>query len=117
MYRGQIFFRNLFHNRPYADRLEDIFVDSRIRGAGEAELVDTREDSTTKGAVNEFFLGTQNPMIIQIPNLVYHGWKCVSPEVSLVVNVPSEPYHYAHPDEFRLDPHNTLPYDWNRKDG
>jgi dTDP-4-dehydrorhamnose 3,5-epimerase len=52
-----------------------------------------------------------------VPNLVYHGWKCISPEISLVVNVPNEPYRYADPDEFRLAPHGTLAYDWARKDG
>jgi hypothetical protein len=31
--------------------------------------------------------------------------------------VPNEPYAYAQPDEFRLEPHDTLPYDWTRKDG
>jgi dTDP-4-dehydrorhamnose 3,5-epimerase len=59
----------------------------------------------------------QNPMLVQIPNLVYHGWKCISTEPSLVVNVPTEPYRYADPDEYRLEPHGTLPYDWTRKDG
>jgi dTDP-4-dehydrorhamnose 3,5-epimerase len=80
-------------------------------------LVDTRPDSPTRDAVNEFFVGAQNPMLVQVPNLVYHGWKCISPEMSLVVNVPTEPYHYASPDEYRLAPHDTLPYDWTRKDG
>lgn len=80
-------------------------------------LVDTRDGSPTKGAINEFFLGSQNPTLVQVPNLVYHGWKCISTDVALVVNVPSEPYHYSDPDEFRLEPHGTLPYDWSRKDG
>ena len=80
-------------------------------------LVDTRDGSSTKGAINEFFLGTQNLTLVQVPNLVYHGWKCISPEPSMVVNVPNEPYRYADPDEFRLEPHNTLNYDWTRKDG
>ena len=116
---GQAYVSATYPGAVKAWHYHEIQIDNFVCVAGMVKLVlvDTREDSTTKGAVNEFFLGTQNPMIIQIPNLVYHGWKCVSPEVSLVVNVPSEPYHYAHPDEFRLDPHNTLPYDWNRKDG
>ena len=88
-----------------------------VAGMVKLVLVDTREDSQTKGAVNEFFLGTHNPMLIQVPNLVYHGWKCISTEVALVVNVPSEPYDRESPDEYRLDPHGTLPYDWTRKDG
>jgi dTDP-4-dehydrorhamnose 3,5-epimerase len=88
-----------------------------VAGMVKLVLADTREDSPTKGVVNEFFLGTQNPAIVQVPNLVYHGWKCISQEPSLVVNVTTEPYRYDDPDEYRLDPHGTLPYDWSRKDG
>ena len=88
-----------------------------VAGMVKLVLVDTREDSPTRGAINEFFLGTQQPLIVQVPNLVYHGWKCISVEPSLVVNVPTEPYDYRDPDEHRLEPHGTLPYDWRRKDG
>jgi dTDP-4-dehydrorhamnose 3,5-epimerase len=88
-----------------------------VAGMVKLVLVDTREDSPTRGAVNEFFIGSQNPMLVQVPNLVYHGWKCISEEMALVVNVPSEPYHHEAPDEHRLAPHDTLPYDWTRRDG
>jgi dTDP-4-dehydrorhamnose 3,5-epimerase len=88
-----------------------------VAGMVKLVLVDTREASATHGAVNEFFLGTQNPALVQVPSLVYHGWKCISLEPSLVVNVPTEPYRHAGPDEYRLEPHGTLPYDWSRKDG
>jgi dTDP-4-dehydrorhamnose 3,5-epimerase len=88
-----------------------------VAGMIKLVLVDTREGSPTRGAVNEFFLGVQNPQLVQIPAGVYHGWKCVSLEVSLVVNVPDQPYNRADPDEQRLEPHGTLPYDWARKDG
>ncbi len=80
-------------------------------------LVDTREESPTRGRVNEFFLGRLNPTLVQIPSLVYHGWKCISQEPSVVVNVPTEPYRYDDPDEYRLEPHGSLPYDWTRQDG
>jgi dTDP-4-dehydrorhamnose 3,5-epimerase len=88
-----------------------------VAGMVKLVLVDTREGSPTNGLVNEFFIGTLNPALVQVPNLVYHGWKCISAEASLVVNVPSEPYDRESPDEYRLDPHGTLPYDWTRKDG
>ncbi len=88
-----------------------------VAGMVKLVLVDTREDSPTAGAVNEFFVGSLNPMLVQVPNLVYHGWKCISGEIALVVNVPTEPYNYSDPDEFRLEPHGTLPYDWSRRDG
>ena len=88
-----------------------------VAGMVKLVLIDTRDGSPTKGAVNEFFIGSQNPVLVQVPNLVYHGWKCISDEPSLVVNVPTEPYNYADPDEYRLEAHGTLPYDWTRKDG
>ena len=66
-----------------------------VAGMVKLVLVDTRPDSPTNGAINEFFVGAQNPMLVQVPNLVYHGWKCISPETALVVNVPTEPYQYA----------------------
>jgi dTDP-4-dehydrorhamnose 3,5-epimerase len=88
-----------------------------VAGMVKLVLVDTREDSPTRNAINEFFIGAQNPLLVQVPNLVYHGWKCISAEPSLVVNVPTEPYDRETPDEYRLDPHGTLPYEWTRKDG
>jgi dTDP-4-dehydrorhamnose 3,5-epimerase len=88
-----------------------------VAGMVKLVLIDTREDSPTRDAINEFFIGVQNPMLVQVPRLVHHGWKCISTELSLVVNIPSEPYDRESPDEYRLDPHGTLAYDWTRKDG
>jgi dTDP-4-dehydrorhamnose 3,5-epimerase len=88
-----------------------------VSGMVKLVLVDTREDSPTRGTVNEFFIGSLNPMLVRVPNLVYHGWKCIGTEPSLVVNVPTEPYHHADPDEYRVAPHGVLSYDWTRKDG
>jgi len=88
-----------------------------VAGMVKLVLIDTRPNSPTNGAVNEFFVGTQNPMLVQVPKLVYHGWKCIGAETALVINVPTEPYHYSDPDEYRLAPHDTLTYDWTRKDG
>lgn len=88
-----------------------------IGGMVKLVLIDTRSGSATEGAINEFFLGTQSATLVQVPNLVYHGWKCISTDMALVVNACTEPYRYADPDEYRLEPHGTLPYDWTRKDG
>jgi dTDP-4-dehydrorhamnose 3,5-epimerase len=99
----------------YHKRQVDLFA--CVAGMVKLVLIDTRQDSPTHNLVNEFFIGEQNPMLVRVPSLVYHGWKCISVTPSLVVNVPSEPYDRAQPDEFRLDPHGTLAYDWTRKDG
>ncbi len=116
---GQVYVSATYPGVVKAWHFHKVQVDNFACVAGMVKLVlvDTREDSPTKGAVNEFFVGAQNPMLVQVPNLVYHGWKCISTDMALVVNVPSEPYHRESPDEYRLEPHGTLPYDWTRKDG
>lgn len=88
-----------------------------VAGMIKLVLIDTRTGSPTEGVTNEFFIGTLNPVLVQVPNLVYHGWKCISVEPSLVVNVPDEPYDRDDPDEHRVEPHGVLPYDWSRTDG
>ena len=89
-----------------------------VKGTLKLVLYDDREGSPTRGEVNEFFIGDYNPMMVKVPKMVYHGWKCVSEEEALVINVPTEPYDRKTPDEFRLDPHiNDIPYKWERKDG
>lgn len=89
-----------------------------VRGMMKIVLYDGREGSPTHGMVNEFFLGDHNQHILQIPNLVFHGFKCISETEALVLNMPTELYDYADPDEYRVDPHTRdIPYDWSRRDG
>lgn len=89
-----------------------------VRGMIKLVCYDAREGSKTKGEVSEFFIGELNPVLVQVPRGVYHGWKCVSESEAYIINCPTEPYRYDQPDEHRLDPHrNDIPYDWNRKDG
>jgi len=88
--------------------------------AGMIKMVvyDSRPGSPTRGEINQFYIGVHNPMLVQVPAGVYHGWMCVSEEEALIVNIPTEPYDRTDPDEQRLDPHqNDIPYDWKRKDG
>ena len=96
----------------YREQQVDFFA--CVAGMVKLVLVDTRPDSPTASAVNEFLVGEHNPLLIQVPALVYQGWRCISPELSLVVNIPSEPYRSGAPDEYRLEPPETLAYDWNQ---
>jgi dTDP-4-dehydrorhamnose 3,5-epimerase len=89
-----------------------------VRGMMKVVLFDSREGSPTRGEVNEFFMGEHRPILVQIPPLVYHGFKCVSDYEAIIINTPTELYNYKTPDEFRVDPHgNDIPYKWGRKDG
>lgn len=89
-----------------------------LSGMIKLALFDGREGSPTFREINQFYIGVHNPILIQIPAGVYHGWMCVSEEEAIIINIPTEPYDYEHPDEQRLDPHGSeIPYDWRRKDG
>jgi len=89
-----------------------------VKGMIKLALYDSREQSPTFKQVDQFYLGLHNPLLVQIPKGIYHGWMCVSPDEAIIVNIPTESYNYETPDEFRLDPHdNDIPYDWERKDG
>lgn len=84
-----------------------------IKGMIKAVLYDARENSPTKGEINEFFIGDHNLCLIFIPFGVYHGWKCISEEEAFVINVPTEAYNRERPDEYRLPPDTKeIPYDW-----
>ncbi len=89
-----------------------------VKGMLKLVIYDSRKESPTHGEINEFFIGDYNPMLVKVPKMTYHGWKCISDEEAIVVNVPTEPYDRINPDEHRLDPHvNDIPYTWERKDG
>ena len=89
-----------------------------VQGMIKLVIYDSREESSTFQEVNQFYLGVHNPTLVQIPAGLYHGWKCISQEEAVIVNLPTEVYNFKEPDEARLDPHdNDIPYDWSRKDG
>jgi dTDP-4-dehydrorhamnose 3,5-epimerase len=89
-----------------------------VKGMIKLVLYDRRSDSPTLGEINQFFLGEHNPLLVNIPVGVVHGFKGIGLEEAMIINVVTEPYDYQNPDEYRIDPHSTeIPYDWTRKDG
>jgi dTDP-4-dehydrorhamnose 3,5-epimerase len=89
-----------------------------VKGMVKLVLYDDREDSPTKGVINEFFVGDHNRILVHIPRFVWHGFKCVSDAEAMIVNTVTECYRYDNPDEYRKPPHGSeIPYDWARKDG
>lgn len=89
-----------------------------IQGMAKVVLYDGRDGSPTHGLINEFFMGELNPILVKVPPLVLHGFKGISPDIAMIINVPTELYRYDQPDEYRLPPQtDQIPYDWARKDG
>jgi dTDP-4-dehydrorhamnose 3,5-epimerase len=89
-----------------------------IKGMSKIVLFDAREDSPTKGVVNEFFLGEHNHSLVTIPPGVVHGQKPYGTGPSYLINFPTEPFSREGTDEYRIDPFdNDIPYNWELKQG
>lgn len=117
---GQVYITTTYPHVVKAWHFHKIQTDNIVvvKGMLKLALYDPREGSPTKGELNEFYIGEHNPLLIQIPKEVYHGWMCVGEEESIAINIPTEVYRYDAPDEHRIPPHdNDIPYDWKRKDG
>ncbi|MDH7598749.1 MAG: dTDP-4-dehydrorhamnose 3,5-epimerase family protein [Sedimentisphaerales bacterium] len=117
---GQVYFTTTYPGvvkawHYHAKQTDHFYV---VKGIVKLALYDGREGSQTFRMVNELYLGEHCPGLVRIPPGVLHGWMAVGQAEAYVVNVVSEPYNYAQPDEFRTDPHNNdIPYDWTRRDG
>jgi dTDP-4-dehydrorhamnose 3,5-epimerase len=75
-------------------------------------LYDDRQGSSTKGEVQEIFLGPDNYCRVTVPPMIWNGFKGVGSETAIVANCAS----IAHdPDEIdRRDPFDPyIPYDWS----
>ena len=87
-----------------------------LAGRALVGLYDGRRDSATRGLTNEFWMTPSDPFLIKIPVGVYHGFKGADPsQESMIMNIPTVPYDYKTPDEYRHDPFDPqIPFDWRR---
>ncbi len=89
-----------------------------VSGRAMVVLYDNRSGSPTHGEVQEVILEAppcdgHAPVVLKIPPLVLHGFFAFDCEEARIVNVPTIPYRYKNPDEFRY-PWNSaeIPYRW-----
>jgi dTDP-4-dehydrorhamnose 3,5-epimerase len=117
---GQVYFTTTFPGvvkawHYHRKQTDNFYV---VRGTVKVALYDARPDSPSHGTVNEVYLGEHCPGLVHIPPGVQHGWMCVGQTEAYIINVVSEAYNPANPDEFRTPPYdNDIPYDWTRRDG
>lgn len=77
-------------------------------------LYDDRAGSSTKGEIQEIFLGPDNYCLVTVPPLVWNGFKGIGTEAAIVANCASIVHD---PEEIsRCDPMDgSIPYDWELK--
>ena len=82
-----------------------------ISGKVKLVLVDTRDNSRTKGEVNELEIGEGNFCLVSIPRKVLHAFKSLKGE-SVIINCINPEYDHTNPDEIRVD---NKYYDWDKE--
>ena len=93
----------------YHERQKDNFVCIR----GNIKLVISPDGKEFK----EYFLGEDNPMIVQIPENWWHGFMCLGNEMAIILNMPTNTFDYNEPDEIRKDWDGFEMYDWDDVNG
>jgi dTDP-4-dehydrorhamnose 3,5-epimerase len=133
--RGAVF-HMLREDSPVFDRFGEIYFSTVYPGVvkgwhihkrmtlnyavpvGMVKLVcyDDREDSPTRGVVQELHVGELNYVLVTIPIMVWNGFKGEGVKPALVANCATIGHD---PDEIdRMDPFtDEVPYDWNLKHG
>ncbi len=89
-----------------------------VKGSARIALFDARKKSKTKGELNEFIVGEDNPALLLIPIGVIHGFTSATAEPAYIVNIPTQLYDYSKPDEYRMPfDSKEIPYDWKCERG
>jgi dTDP-4-dehydrorhamnose 3,5-epimerase len=113
---GEIYFSRVFPGAVKAWHIHERMTLNYAVPHGKIKFVlfDDREQSPTKGQLQEIFLGEDNYQLVSVPPLVWNGFKGIGSEIALVANCASIPHD---PTEIRrLDPENChIPYDWTIK--
>ena len=74
-----------------------------IRGNALVGLYDPRDESPSKGILQEIEVREGEPKFIKIPPMVHHGFTPIDDKDIWVINTPTELYNYKQPDEYRLE--------------
>ena len=110
---GEIYFSCVYPNAIKAWHLHKRMTLNYAVPHGQIKFVlyDDRDDSATRGEVQEIFLGPENYCLVTVPPLVWNGFIGLGSEMSIVANCASIPHD---PDEIvRLDPFDaSIPHNW-----
>jgi dTDP-4-dehydrorhamnose 3,5-epimerase len=117
---GQVYVSTCFPGVVKAWHCHEKQTDSFCVLVGNAKigLYDDREGSPTCGEAQAVVAGELNPVVVQIPPLVWHGFTALEGRTAMVLNVPTEHYDREQPDELRREPFDPeIPFEWSTEGG
>jgi dTDP-4-dehydrorhamnose 3,5-epimerase len=76
-------------------------------------LFDARETSPTQGQVQELLISDDQPVLVQIPTGVWHGFQALGTGPALLLHLNTIPFSFQDTDEDRLPSTATeIPFRW-----
>ena len=115
---GEIYFATAYPGVIKGWHLHSRMTQNYVVIVGMIKIVmyDDREESPTRGEIQELFIGEDNYVLVRIPSGIYNGWKCIGTKPAILANCATETHD---PSEMtRLDPFTTeIPYNWDLKNG
>jgi dTDP-4-dehydrorhamnose 3,5-epimerase len=113
---GQAYFSSIYPGVIKAWHAHEKQTDcmSIIHGMAKIGFYDSRPKSPTHGKTHSIVVGEHHRVLIQIPPGIFHGFKAISSNEVLLINLPSEPYNRKNPDEVRRpwnDP--AISFNWD----
>jgi len=110
---GEIYFSTIYPGiiKGWHIHKEMILNYAVIKGMIKLVLYDDRNESPTKGELQEIYIGEKNYCLVKIPPKIWNGFKAIGNEMAIVANLASIAHQQ---DEIeRLDPFsNKIPYKW-----
>lgn len=113
---GEIYFSTAWPGAIKAWHIHKKMTLNNVVISGNAKLViiDIRKNSKTKNMINEFFLGEDNYILVQIPPGLANGYKAYGDKQCILANCATHPHEKN--EIMRIDPFNSkISYDWNLK--
>lgn len=82
-----------------------------VAGALKLVFYDDREDSPTRGRVDELFLDRSRPCLVGLPPGIWHGVATLGGSEATFLNLQDRLFDHADPDFWRLPPDSdAIPY-------
>ena len=110
---GEIYFSTIYPGviKGWHIHKEMILNYSVVEGMIKLVLYDERDNSPTRGEIQEIFLGQDNYTLVKIPPMIWNGFKGIGTTRAIVANLASIPHRS---DEIeRMDPFSPhIPYTW-----
>ena len=110
---GEIYFSTIYHNKIKAWHLhkESTLNYACVKGKVKLVLFDDRNNSLSKGKLQEIILSARDYTLITIPNNIWNGFKGLDKEESMIANCLDMPHNEN--EMVRIDPfHKSINYKW-----